>query len=153
MEYRFENGFSGRFLFVRGEENTEEKFDITGLVSLETAYNEIRMSRESIYMLVREVSEMGRRLEKQQLDKNGWLLNPKYIYLRMDGNSDKNMGKIIRFVYYTGKSDLDFEHELRGLAEFIIKNVNYGFWDAIYLAYDFYLHVYRNNYVFDDILV
>lgn len=152
MKYRFENGFLGSFIFVSGEEGEEEKYDITGLTSLMSLYGEKAMSRESIHMLISELSKMGRELEKHNLDKNGWLLNPNYIYLEYGGKTSGDNTANIKFLYYSGKSDLNFQEELMVLAEFVINHVNYGFQDAIYLAYDFYLHVFRKNYIFDDIL-
>jgi len=156
MIFECENGFSGKFLYITGEDGSKERFDVTGSVSLASEYSEKRMSRETIYSLIKELSDMGRELETKKLDKKGLILNPEYIYLSYGRKSSTNSAevnnKLYRFIYYSGKSNQTFEGELMSLAEFVINHVNYGFRDAIYLAYDFYLHVFRNNYVFDDIL-
>lgn len=165
MKYRQENTFSGSFVYIQGEEDDEYKYDVTGYISLAKAYKERVCSYEMLYSLINSLMHEGRRLESEGKDMNGWILDPEHVYLPVslinNTNDNKeftdysNKDKLehrVRFLHYPGKTNLLMEKELLNFAEFVIEHTDYKDKDAVNMAYDFYLRVYRKNYVFDDLL-
>ena len=169
MKYRQENKFTGSYLYVREDDESEEKrYDVTGLTSLSEAFNEKGMTYEILYVLISSLMKEGRCLEAEDRDMNGWILDPEYIYLRLPALMESGAGRQsknaydyhnqirqkseVRFIYFSGKSDLSLEKELLNLAEFVIEHIDYRDKDAVNIAYEFYMRIYRGNYVLDDLL-
>lgn len=166
MKYRTENKFTGSYLYIKGdkEEDVEIKYETTGLISFAKAYEERNCSYEVIYALISELSKTGRLIEQEGKSLNGWVLDPYYIYIdpprlgSMDGRFEEgfqNSQKVIntiKFFHYPFENEMNMEEGLRYLAEFVIEHAEYKDKDAVNIAYEFYLRIYRGNYVFDDLI-
>lgn len=162
MKCRVESKFTGCYLYLCGEDDSdvECQYDITGRISLAKAYEEIGCTYEVIYSLISTISKEGRRIEEEGNDTSGMILDPSYIYIEAQQIKSSLAGRYnalnnnnkIQIFYYPGNTGREIEKELLHLAEFIIEHADYKDRDAVDIAYNFYLSVYRRNYVFDDLL-
>jgi len=165
MKYRQENRFTGSYLYICGEDKDDEEseYDVTGQMSMQKAFAQRKCSYEVLYELVKTLSDEGRRLESQKKDLCGWILDPECIYITLPGWNNQNMNKLdyhnqsrqeidVRFFYYLSGDSTPIEAKLLTLAEFVIRHVDYKDKDAVNFAYEFYMRVYRGNFVFNDML-
>lgn len=158
MTYRTENSFSGSYLYLKGENETDEecKYETTGLISFANAYRERNCTYEVLFNLISRISEEGKRLEGAGLDMDGWILDPEYIYVeppeKFAVNERFHTHQLIRFIYYPGNTGMSMSGGLLYLAEFVIEHAEYKDKDAVEIAYGFYLQIYRGNYVFENLL-
>lgn len=152
MNIRTDNTFSGSYLYISGDarQATEEKFDITGMVSLANEYAQKDMTYDVILEFIKELSNMGKMLEQDNRNVEGLFLNPDYIYIN---KSVFNMNLIkIKFIYSHNNIGTDFKYSIRALAEFIIEHADHKDDRTINLAYGFYMQVRNDNYMFDDLV-
>lgn len=149
MEYRIENRFSGSYLYIKGEDNSEEKIDVTGMVSIAREYETKDMSYTTLIMLIEEMIREGNRIEEDNRSYDRWLLGADYIFIACP---DSKEPRSVKFIHYNGKLDTDFEQRMLEFAEYVIAHTDHCDKRAVRLAYGFYMQVYRGNYVFDGLI-
>lgn len=152
MRNRIEKTFSGSFMYISGEnDETECKYDITGYENIRNVYKEKSISEQELIKIISELSDMGKSIERKNLDINGFLVSPDYIYIDEKRatvyRESRNFGIVM--IYYPGKLDTTIDTSLLRLAEFIIEKIDYNNQRAVDIAYMFYIQVYNGNYVFD----
>lgn len=159
MKYRTENTFSGSFFYLKGDDpsDTELKYDITGFESLSKAFLLQSIKLHDLNHFIKELGKIGTSIENKNLNINGLVLNPDCIFIsqritRSSANQYENITESsidkIRFIYYNGHFNISFEKRIISIGEFIIMHVDYNDPLAIDRAYNFYMQVYKGNYVF-----
>lgn len=154
MIYRSEKTFSGSYVFVRNNDSNaaEYRYDITGLISIAQYFKERKCDYRFIVSLIYRLSEKGRLIEKSEVDINGWILDPSYIYIYQEKESDEVEYQKVIFIYFSESTDLKMEQGMLGLAEFLIEHADYSDEKAIDIAYRFYMQVYVGDYTFDTLI-
>lgn len=145
MEHRIERKFTGTFLYI-GEEGEELIYDVSGYENLKDAFSGRVIEEEKLVELINELSRIGIDIENRNLDINGLLASPEFIYLKI--HNLKNLNNIL-FIYNSGKSQISIDSSLMSLAEFLIEKVDYENQNAVNIAYGFYSNVYKGDYIFD----
>lgn len=153
MVYRKESRFSGTYLYVRGDNDTDEeiKENITGLISLYDEHTEIGMEALEVRNLLKCLVDEGVKLETENKSIEGLILEPLYIYKKYTSDREKQEHDY-RFLYYpyVGKSNINsFQKRIEKLMEYILWHIDYDDKEAIKISYEAYMKVHRGDYIID----
>lgn len=149
MEYRLENGFSGSYLYATDSiTGKEEKYDVTGLVSISREYEYKDCKHDMLNLIIKELSIVGRQIEKANKNIEGLLLDPECIFI---GNRN-NSKPYVRFIYSELNIGKSLSSSLNRLSEYIIEHTDHKDKKAVILAYAFYEQIRVGNYVFDPLI-
>lgn len=140
-----------KYYLVENDEICKIRFDITGLMSLDSYVKKNALKENDISFIINEISKMLTTTENFLISENSIILNPESIMMTLSRDKNNKIKRKLLFAVIPSYNG-DFYEQLVKLLLYILRNVDKNDKKSILLAYNLFSESAKENFTINNLL-
>jgi hypothetical protein len=140
-----------KYYLVENDEICKIRFDITGLMSLDSYVKKNALKENDISFIINEISKMLTNAENFLISENSIILNPESIMMTLSRDKNNKIKRKLLFAVIPSYNG-DFYEQLVKLLLYILRNVDKNDKKSILLAYNLFSESAKENFTINNLL-